>query len=452
MRKPADEGTDVPREALNKPGLSRRARRWLIALLLLALAAAYWWWSQPHPYRLIYSAPFPIYGGDVGRAIRSCEAGLFVRIGETEYALYDWQGRERWRIHTAAPEFRGVPDPIPGHLSVVAEISPDGHDIATLVTQGKFVLAQLWHDGKHIADHRLPTPPEDLVSLPKFLRMCAVLNGGRVFTAFHLYGSNNTTYVYEGKTRVATGKLPADSLLTPDGQAVVAFDWKASRYRWENLTIRNGRLLTTPGWTVSLAPFSVFDFSDSGIIIPALPNGAFLTADGTIHTKSGTVKRSHYDHRGFIPPGGAALLQYARDGRWLRVYMNDTGKTWEIRPIGACGGGVLTQDGRHVLNIPGFYKTYNLPGRLREITDRLPMAADLVPYLVGRNLDLFAYPGRLVARLPLQRANPGRSLLTGHTWRGQVLHGLWPSPDGRYLFTLTPAENGKGFKSLVFKW
>jgi hypothetical protein len=145
-------------------------------------------------------------------------------------------------------------------------------------------------------------------------------------------------------------------------------------------------------------------------------------------------------------------MEYGPDGQ-LRVTDVTTLQSWEARSVWAYGGGVPTTDGRHILQIPGNYRTCRIPKGVGRLLEAFPPLKDEYLYAARRELVLFEKPGRLQAHLRLRSAAYSRAMgITGHFWRDYEFYGIYPSPDGRALAIFARRPGAKALMLLVFRW
>lgn len=455
--------------------LSPRWQRIFSLLAVVLVLAGIWYLRQPKAYRLIRQFPLTIHAS-IPASVQYTGAGLLVRTTPDRFTLYDWEGRRRWTIVADQPDLTGWSKLRPrnydimlhgasrplatvlrvGSVSVVA--SPNGRYQTTAVVKRQSLLVRCWRDGRASGTPiSLPITPAvvlDYAGRSQPDLSIRTMDSGQAFIAVsgRLFLIRDGRILAQGKG----GKYPLPRI-SADGQLLSTPTAWAGPICY-TIAVHGSKIALTKLSPV-IYPYSVFGFDQiptcqtSGL----LAGGAILNSNGDVLAKGRVIQQ--VNTKNFLPvfstPNGRYLLEYQQPGA-LTVHTVGSRRTWQVTPLGAYGGGVVTMDGRHLLQIPGHYQSYRFPPGMAQLLNRFPTWKERVLLSAPRALYLYEYPGRLRAQLRLRTASYSyRGGLTGQFWQDYSLEGTYPSPDGRTLVLLgrkRNSSNTSAIQALVFRW
>jgi hypothetical protein len=469
--------------------------------LLAALAGGWWYTRQPKTYRLVRQFPLilcPVYGhppmdgADIRQGILYTGAGLLIRTDPTHLVLYDWDGLKRWTISTEKSE-KDEWQQNPPTMSYIARgwvtdprtdiaVSPNGVYVVAALFTPKWLTLTTLKNGRQIGTIQIPInapssswgwePPLVMTVMDSGQTLLAIQNEEKVQTILEMISfstgkrirtrrspvreliSQNDIYIIDGVKINARGKCDLVKAISPDGLLLVTEGYKHKtpyfyyRITWQRQTISFPMM--SPG---TVAPYRMIGYGELPLQaqFPLLANGYIFSGD-TVDDAKTTRAKLKYPGTVFAPPGARHLLEYGPNGQFEVLDLTSL-KTWGVTAVGAYGGGVLTLDGKHILQIPGHRNSYRFAPPVERLCQRYPALRERLIDTAPRALILYEAPGKFVARLPLQPARYSRGLgLTGSFYQNYSLDGLYPSPDGRTLIAVAKRPGDKKYQCLAFRY
>ena len=415
--------------------LTRRGkplRGWLTALaalLLLGMLVTGWWRCRIPTFQL--SGRYPAYDA----TLLASTNGFWVREAPQQFVFRDWQGHERWRIDVAVsriPEHDGDPrvlKTVRAHpqSDIYFSASPNGRVFAASTADGPRTRIQIWQDGTLTADLILPVSGDSASE-----RFITALDSGRVFTWEN--AANWRLFAIEKGRIIAGGHVAANSMVTPDGAALVTLD--GSGFLYATLAVHDRVLQITPRYHTP--EFLLLNWHAERTREDAFfTNGLVMTPNGAVYGSTGRLIAPNRWRRHAIAPGFQYMVQYV--GEESRVYAPLTGEAWTFIVDDFNKGGSASADGRFALTR---CQTRIPPTWLRTL-QKLPAPGTTLQRTSLDYLALYERPGRLRAVLRLDLVNRLPELLRFDNYE-------WcPSPDGHTL-AMTLSEGAS--ECLVFRW
>ncbi|MHB0939180.1 MAG: hypothetical protein ACYDCO_04960 [Armatimonadota bacterium] len=400
----------------------RPRRRWLLVAVICLLAGGLWLGyhlTAPKRYRLVATLPFS-FGTTVTQAgvvvpetvTREMSPGS-VEIGTSSLALYNWQGKKRWRIK--------LPEPYNGYA-----LSPDGRRLIAEVTDHGRPALQYWLDGT----------PAWRLAIPRSSSAIALycLDNGLVY----YWQDDRLTAIRDGQVVAANPHLPRDKKRanpkfwydytvywpSSDCSTLIGttpiFDLNISGthgpgLEYSTLKIIGKRIVATHRYT---------DPQADGYLV--FPGGRILTRDGTVYNEKGirhrgpawtlpTVHKGTFwdrcgmsDDRNF----NAAVQVHAKEARVydfknyrFRIIDLQTIQAWELPRAKDPTEPRCSANGQYAAALTYIEKD-DPPGALGRLNRRLKLFPLVRNAIFSRipdryELRLYTRPGRLRARLPL---------------------------------------------------
>ncbi|MHB9133564.1 MAG: hypothetical protein ACYDBB_21075 [Armatimonadota bacterium] len=419
-----------------KPQRSRS--RWWILLAILAtvlvLYAGNKLWHAWHDFRVV--ARYPVSS----ESLHTGMSGFLLNAGTHRFTMRDWQGNVRWEVATGSvsvwydPGWRKLID----YREFPYSVSPNGQVFAAIVSRnGRQMRVRSWQDGQLLGDAALPFTDIDVG-----LR---ALDNGQVL-AWNRDGcsARSALYAISGNRIVAAGAEWCQiAEVSPDGKLMRGQSYANRTFTdiVAAVTVTGNRITLTrsftPRWNKD------YHFGTS-----IFNGGAFLSTDGSIYRNGLLAGRTKvYTHEITSDSGDYALLYR---GASARVIAPATGAAWDFRLPGSYPGdgmyaegiidGVVSDNGQFVI----VKYQQDTMAEMRKRLSRFPAIVNRLPDTTWvTSLALFARPGRLVARVPLDYAKWKANPSVGARWH--------VSPDGHALVVILGVDEKKTAQCLLLR-
>lgn len=444
------------------PRITRRKRLLIILVLAFGIYGVWWWW-QPRNYHLVRKIAVTAYDPHYF-TFTPTMAGFLLRENECHFTMYDWEGKERWRVVAEMPQFTGWPknsSPAPGEYDgrrmwgTTAAASPNGHYLASLTFQGITARLRIWQDGKLTGTHELPIPLDDFgkqcaggQELDAFYRLYT-LDDGRVF-CWPFLDHPAEVRMFAGDRVVAVGTFPAQSKMCWDGSALVSMPKNVRQFSYFTLKIAREKVVPAYRYTVntSVATYA----SCGGISRSALfGKGMVLGSDGIVCTASGPTTKMYQGYQNLIGTfGWPSLVNITQNGS-VGIHATVIQRGWALPG----NNGYATPDGRFAVTC----ELARYPKLLDPVFTIVKQSLPGINTSRVREIRLYEKPGTIRAKLRLSRVKIPLAWQQWHDiddqpirWQDYSIAYFYPSPDGHTLLVVATDIKGDNHQVLVFKW
>ena len=446
--------------------VTQRWRLLLVTVLLLGISVAIWVLLQPPEMRLV--ARYALSPEPPELCIVFGFSGQMLHVGHMfdqpySQACYDVNGRLIWHFAypgALPPASAALRHAFHENYRSFLPPTPDIRYQAMMIVQGTYQEVRSWDHGTLLGAARLP--------LGRTLVDATVLDNGDIL-CWYPHCSPSPVYLIHGSQIRARGMLAippgykgdyahgVNGRFTFDGKAFVLANPDGFRYYAVHIT--GSTLHLTPVYAAdnlyhlpkhfgdALSPPNIPSLFSSSLLISYA--GARYNDRGRIDGPTGwLLANKRHIHDGII-------IQ-SQDYFTVRILDVRTGLSWVIPADRWSEFCETTPDGRYAMldHQTGFRESKGIRSLMEHAPDPIQSGFDyLFPYRSQHELRLYERPGRLLARLTIEK-EPGSMIY--HMGHGVTadLYDFMPSADGHTLYAIgTVTDNGKTtLEILQFRW